>query len=155
MGLDFLPNSIWNIHTHTHTHRSECVYVVCVRCDELRRKYAKASCQQDLGSLADGLSVRLADIRQHSLKVFSEPYQVVFISWSEMEQARGVFLSRCQSSPRTQWQQQRQSRPVQKLSCSGSSVSSIDRQTAPAANCDCSGYSCSHWIISSSCERLY
>lgn len=41
---------------------------------------------------------RLADIRQHPLKVFSQPYQVVFISRSETGQARREFLSRCQSS---------------------------------------------------------
>lgn len=41
---------------------------------------------------------RLADIRQHPLEVFSQPYQVVFISRSETGQARREFLSRCQSS---------------------------------------------------------
>lgn len=67
---------------------------------ELLREDMKASCRQDLGSLAGCRAERprLADIRQHPLKVFSQPYQVVFISRSETGQARRELLSHCQSS---------------------------------------------------------
>lgn len=49
----------------------------------------------------------LADIRQHPLKEFSEPYRVVFISWRDMGQVRRELLSCCQSFPGTVQQQQR------------------------------------------------
>lgn len=79
---------------------SGCWSVVRDALRKLLRKDMKASSRQDLGSLARCRAERprLADIRQHPLKVFSQPYQVVFISWSETGQARREFLSRCQSS---------------------------------------------------------
>lgn len=77
MGLDFLPNSTWNIHTHTHMWVYVCEYYVqCVKCcDELPRKDMKASCRQDLDWLADGLSVWLADISTPS-KCFLNPIRL-------------------------------------------------------------------------------
>lgn len=131
-----------------------CWSVVRDALRKLLRKDMKASCRQDLGSLARSLSSWAAPA-----------------SWYQAAPPQSVFstLSGCVHQPK--WDgtgqervpvplsilrlHQRQPGSVQKPSRPVSSVTSIHRPPALVANCDRSSYGRSHWIASASFDRLY